>query len=481
MKRAISSRRLGAALALLTAIGVVLGLILSSESPSKPNGANGAAASGAATVERRDLVEADTEAGTLSYADPETVYDRLSGTITWLPSIGQPIKPGGTLFMVDGRPVILMDGTTPAYRELAPRASSGRDVAQLNRDLVGLGYDPAGIVQSDEWQAATTAGVEDLQASLGETETGKLTLGEVVFLPGEQLVSTVEATLGGDGSGSGSGNPSGSSASDRVGAGAIEYASLETPTPKAAGEPSSNPTANRGPNKDQGQPRPTSTRRLEALIARLEAEVNGLKSSKTPGVSSPKIPTSANSPSSETPSSGSDGGASPTPILQTTSTRLVVTVELAATKQGEAKTGEPVTVELPSGESVNGTITAVSPVAKSSGQNAGAGAGDQGSGGSGSGSSGSTVPVTIALSGRHTGAGLDQAAVSVNFAHATAKGVLAVPVTALLATGGARYAVQEALAPHELIPVTTGLFAGGFVEISGPGIYPGLQVTDSQG
>jgi hypothetical protein len=35
--------------------------------------------------------------------------------------------------------------------------------------------------------------------------------------------------------------------------------------------------------------------------------------------------------------------------------------------------------------------------------------------------------------------------------------------------------------PHALIPVTTGLFAAGYVEISGSGIYPGLAVTDSQG
>ena len=35
--------------------------------------------------------------------------------------------------------------------------------------------------------------------------------------------------------------------------------------------------------------------------------------------------------------------------------------------------------------------------------------------------------------------------------------------------------------PTRLIPVTTGLFAAGYVAISGPGIYPGLQVTDSQG
>jgi hypothetical protein len=59
--------------------------------------------------------------------------------------------------------------------------------------------------------------------------------------------------------------------------------------------------------------------------------------------------------------------------------------------------------------------------------------------------------------------------------------VLSVPVTALLATQGGRYALQEAASPHRLILATTGLFAAGYVEISGTGIYPGLVVADSQG
>ena len=68
-----------------------------------------------------------------------------------------------------------------------------------------------------------------------------------------------------------------------------------------------------------------------------------------------------------------------------------------------------------------------------------------------------------------------------NFARAVANDVLSVPVTALLATAGEGYAVQEATAPHSLIPVTTGLFAAGYVEIAGQGIHPGLAITDSQG
>ena len=56
---------------------------------------------------------------------------------------------------------------------------------QLNADLVSLGdatksdLDPS----PDYFSAATAAGVEKLQANLGVTQTGSLTLGQAVFLP----------------------------------------------------------------------------------------------------------------------------------------------------------------------------------------------------------------------------------------------------------------------------------------------------------
>lgn len=123
---------------------------------------------------------------------------------------------------------------------------------------------------------------------------------------------------------------------------------------------------------------------------------------------------------------------------------------------------------MPAGNTVDGRITAVSPVAltPSSGS-----ASSQGSGSGGS--SMSTIPVTIRLSGRQSGAGLDQASVSVNFQQQEARHVLSVPVTALIATAGAAYAVQEAAAPHHLIPVTTGLFAAGYVQIARVGLERG--------
>src|SRR5207248_1714340 len=127
-------------------------------------------------------------------------------------------------------------------------------------------------------------------------------------------------------------------------------------------------------------------------------------------------------------------------------------------------------------------ITQVSPVAQSSSSSSGAAGGGGAAGGAGGSTQPSaTIPVTITLTSHRRIRGLDQASVSVNFAQQRANNVLSVPVTALIATQGGGYAVQEAAAPHALIPVTPGLFATGYVQISGTGIYPGLQVTDSQG
>jgi hypothetical protein len=156
-----------------------------------------------------------------------------------------------------------------------------------------------------------------------------------------------------------------------------------------------------------------------------------------------------------------------------------VTVSLDATKQSEAVVGEAVSVQLPSGGTVGGRITQVSPIAQTASSSSSSSSG--GGGGGSSSAPSATIPVTIKILGRHRVAGLDQAAVSVNFEQQVENHVLSVPVTALLATAGGGYALQEAGTPHRLIPVTPGLFAAGYVQVSGSGIYSGLQVTDSQG
>ncbi len=193
--------RVFAIAALVVVAAVVVIIVASNAGSSKPTSAAGTTATGATTVQRRNLVATDTESGTLSYDDPQTVFNRLTGTITWVPRVGRVIKSGQTLFTVDNRPVLLMDGSTPAYRDLTASDDPGPDVYELNRALVNLGYNPDGIVIDDTWQPATTAGVQELQYHLGQPQTGTLTLGQIVFLPGPQMIQTVDTTVGSTGGG----------------------------------------------------------------------------------------------------------------------------------------------------------------------------------------------------------------------------------------------------------------------------------------
>ena len=76
---------------------------------------------------------------------------------------------------------------------------SGPDVAELNADLVALGYATRAQLQPSSafFGSATTAAVEKLQAALGVTRTGTLALGQAVFEPTAVRVTGVSAELGG--------------------------------------------------------------------------------------------------------------------------------------------------------------------------------------------------------------------------------------------------------------------------------------------
>lgn len=194
-------RALGAALALLAAALLVVLLtdpFGGAASGDPGTGASEAAgATGLAMVERRSLSSRHEEEGTLGYAGELSIVDQLTGTLTALPSVGEVIEPGEVLYRVDHQPVVLLHGKVPAYRKLE-EGIEGRDVRQLNADLVALGYaeeewlDP----ESDYFGEATADAVEALQEALGIEETGALDLGAVVFLPSAARITALEATLG---------------------------------------------------------------------------------------------------------------------------------------------------------------------------------------------------------------------------------------------------------------------------------------------
>jgi hypothetical protein len=148
-----------------------------------------------ATVTRQSLTSQTQEDATLGDAGSYSVVNQAQGssagsgggTFTSLPPVGQVVRQGQVLYAVSGDPVVLLYGTTPAYRDLA-EGDTGPDVTELNTDLVKLGYLTAGDLGArsgwDYYSAGTAYGLELLQAHLGETQTGSLDLGQAVFLPG---------------------------------------------------------------------------------------------------------------------------------------------------------------------------------------------------------------------------------------------------------------------------------------------------------
>jgi hypothetical protein len=169
---------------------------------SHPSVVDNADPTGLATVSRQDLSSQTQVSATLGYAGSYSVVNQAQGTVTSLPTVGQVVGQGQVLYEVDGAPVVLLYGSTPAYRSLSEGASStevtGADVAELNADLVTLGYATSAEIPSgtDDFTYWTKQGVEKLQKALGVTQNGTLTLGQAVFEPSAVRVTSVSATLG---------------------------------------------------------------------------------------------------------------------------------------------------------------------------------------------------------------------------------------------------------------------------------------------
>ena len=343
----------GGVAAAVVVVAVVV-VVLATQGGADASADEHAVPTSTATIVRRDLVETESEDGTLGYDDERTAPLKAAGTITWLPEEGATVRTNHRLLQVDGTDVYLLDGAVPAWRPLGPGAD-GADVDQLERDLRDLGCDPDHEMTVDgDWDAGTTAAVRCWQHRKGLDETGTIELGRVVFQPGTRRVGAIDAKLGG-------------------------------------------------------------------------------------------------------PAKGA---------IETTSTRRIVTVDLKTSSIELAKQGAQVTVELPSGSRVHGRIGSVGSVATlPKGGDVEA--------------SDATVPVTIDLASAKGAGGLDQAPVTVDFERSRAKDVLTIPVTALEAQSGGRYAVEvRDGASRRIVEVEPGLFASGDVAIEGKGLHAGMSVTN---
>lgn len=149
-----------------------------------------------AAVVRTDLVSTDTLEGVLRYSDPGTLFASGSGTVTALPTGGDVVVRGDVAFELNGQPVVLMYGDRPAWRPLTEEADDGADIAQLEANLVALGYSNGDLTVDETFDEDTTAAVEAWQEALGVEETGNVLTDAVVFTPGPIRVGELLTDVG---------------------------------------------------------------------------------------------------------------------------------------------------------------------------------------------------------------------------------------------------------------------------------------------
>ncbi|MET9377828.1 peptidoglycan-binding domain-containing protein [Streptomyces sp. NPDC002992] len=397
-KRGRRTALIASAVTLVAAVAVVGTLELgggADEGPSAPPRSGSIV-----SVTRTTLTERTSVEGELGYGTELPLPVKAQGTVTWLPETGATVERGGELLRVDDRPVILLYGSLPMYRDLAltaqeeeqgeeeqqgedrtspktsgspapggagdggdtgstdapssraPRELRGGDVRQFETNLAALGY--TGFTVDDRFTDSTAAVVKRWQKSLGLQQTGAVGAGDVIYSAG-----TV-----------------------RIG--------------RAGGRP---------------------------------------------------------------------GSAVGENTLTYTGTSRKVVVSASAAHASWAVRGAAVTVTLPTGGSVKGTVASV-------GKQATAPEGGGGEGGSGG--PDATIPVTVTLQDQKAVGQLESGPVTVEYVGREVKDVLTVPVSALvaLAEGGHGLETEEG----RFVAVKTGLFADGAVEVSGPTVREGLKV-----
>jgi peptidoglycan hydrolase-like protein with peptidoglycan-binding domain len=146
---------------------------------------------------------------------------------------------------------------------------------------------------------------------------------------------------------------------------------------------------------------------------------------------------------------------------QVTTGQRIVTVPVSPNLP-PVQIGEPVSIVLPTSATTPGKVVATTPLA-----------------GSANGASEELIVQPDQPADTGSGSGV---AVQVSLSVQSVHGVLAVPVTALLAVRAGEYGVEivTASGTHRVIPVTAGIFAGGRVQVSGPGISAGERVVVAQ-
>ncbi len=387
------------------------------------SGATGGAAPTAAAPTTASSTAATKTAASSTTTTPASGTSS-SNTVTQLAAEGTTLNRGDQIYAIDNQPRVLFYGSTPEWRDLSQASAAGVDILQLNQNLVALGYDPDHqITIDDTFGDGTTAAVVRWQGDHGYEQNGIVKLGQMVYVEGPSRVGTHHVEPG---------------SIARSGSAIVELTVIDTVQTVFA------PTAGT----------------LGDLPAANTAVTAGLVLFSIDGVQ-----TTAALAGGETSVPAVAAGtvvAAGTPILNIVTSHRQVTTNVSVTDRAGLKVGDAVQVEFPDTSTKPGHISAIGSVASKDAKNVNATP---------------TVPVTVTMDGNDFDPNLVSTPVTVEFVKEQSKAILAVPTSALISLKEGGFAVQLADGTStKLLAVKPGLYADGWVEITGNGIAEGTKV-----
>lgn len=438
----------GAALIVLLLVAAALGSI---ESTADDAGSPVATA----TIVRTTLQDARTQAGTLGFGsavDVPFISKERSGIVTWMAPEGTIVARGEPLFAIDGQPVILFYGELPFFRTLRFTGHSFAEFEWLELNNA----------QDDESKAELNLVLQ--RARLEEAET-KLQVARDKLGRTEQLRERGFTTP---------------ADTDQA---RLELATAETAVADAQLKVHEAARALRDAQDVRSALLSSANADADIELLRENLAALGYEGSAVDAIrhwqaatghsasgliepgqivvaSGPVRVADHLSEVGEVVFSGQgQGGLAPgniaDPVVRFTSTDRIVSVSLGIADHAYAKPGDSVVVTLPTNAEVQGVITEVSTVFDAQG----------------------LATTEVAVPDQAALGTLEAASVDVEFVVGRREGVLAVPIGALLALPEGGFGVELVDGTSSrLVPVTTGLFARGSVEISGLDIAEGRAV-----
>jgi peptidoglycan hydrolase-like protein with peptidoglycan-binding domain len=381
--------------------------------------------------------------------ETRSVAGQLSGPITEIVEPGTIVEQGDVLYRADGEPVVVLYGDTLAYRTLRDASTNltGTDVQQLESALVELGYDPDGTVTiDDEFTYNTAQMVEEWQADIGAEDDGIVNFGEVVFLPGPALV--IDAIQ--------LGNTAGPNA---------PVVTLLTGSPLTGKDVEQLEWSLSAQGFDPGPVDGTFTAETQQAVIEWQNNV-GMEADGVINLGEIVfLPGSVRVAAVNVPvgSPVNIGMA----VLATSSDHSLVAVDLTARNQGLVAEGDEVTVVLPNDVEAPARVTFVAALATVTGSGP---------------ESQATFEVLIELDDGSLAVGFDEAPVDVLVVTDRRLDTMAVPVGSLLALveGGYAVEVDRGNGQTALVAVDPGMYADGYVEVSAEGLQPGDRVVTAR-